>query len=298
MKKSEARWKYLMKRYITKIAAVAVLAFSFSSCLEVNNTVNLKKDGSGTFVEEVKLGGQIVTMLDSLSGLGGEGGEAKEMFSEEQAKERATKLGKGVKLTKFEKIEGEGSKGACMTFEFADINELQISLSESTSSLQQMGPPGAEPKAAANEKPITFQYKEGLLTLNNPSAEPNAEQQAEAKKALEEAKANLPEGAAIPDGDDPQAQQMQAMMMEMMKDMKMSLKINIVDGIAETNATHRDGNTVTLMEMNFGKLMENPEIMKELQKLNMQDPVEMQKKIATIEGVKAETKKSVTVKVK
>ncbi len=284
-----------MKHYFIKVAAVAVLAFSFSSCLEVNNTVNLKKDGSGTIVEEMKLGGQIVGML---AGLGGEGGGMEQMFSEEEGKKRATKLGKGVKLTKFEKIDADGSKGARMTFEFADINDVKLSLSDSTSSLEQMGPQGAEQEGKENEKPFTFDYKDGVLTMNNPSAEADAAKQAEAKKAMEEAKANLPEGLGIPDAEGPEAKQMQAMMMGMMKDMKMSLKINIVDGIAETDATHRDGNTVTLMDMNFGKLMENPEVMKDLQNLNMQDPAEMQKKLASIEGVKAEMKKTVTVKVK
>jgi hypothetical protein len=285
-----------MKQFYIKVSVAALLALSFSSCLEVNNTVNLKKDGSGTIVEEIKLGGQIVSMLDGVAGLGGEGGEKKEMFSEDKGKERAEKLGKGVTLTKFEKIEGNGSKGARMTFQFSDINTVQ--LSDSTSSLQQMGPLGADAKPADPEKPMTFIYKDGVLTLTNPSADSDAEKKADAKKAVDEMKAKLPEGADLPDAEGPEAQQMQAMMMEMMKDMKMSLKINIVDGIAETDATHRDGNTVTLMDMNFGKLMENPEVMKDLKNLNMQDPAEMQKKLANIDGVKAEAKKTITIKVK
>lgn len=286
-----------MKKYLIKSTAAAVLALSLSSCFEVSETVNLKKDGSGTIVEEIMLGGQVTSMMEGLAGLGGEGAKMPEMFSEEKGKERAEKFGDGVTLEKFEKIEKNGSKGARMTFHFNDINTVSLSLSESTSGLQDMAP--RQDAAAANpEKPMTFTYKDGVLTMTNPSAEPDEKQQAEAKKAMAEMKEKMPEGAPTPDAESPEGKQMQAMMMEMMKDMKMSLKINIVDGIAETNATHRDGNTVTLMDMNFGKLMENPESLKELQALNMQDPSEMQKKLASIDGVKAEMKKTLTIKVK
>ena len=48
------------------------------------------------------------------------------------------------------------------------------------------------------------------------------------------------------------------MMKQMFTDMKVSIKLVAESGIAETNATHNDGDTITLMEMDMGKLMENP----------------------------------------
>ena len=90
----------------------------------------------------------------------------------------------------------------------------------------------------------------------------------------------------------------QAMAMNMMKDMKMSLKVVIESGIAETDASFKDGNTITLTEMDMNKLLANPDAMKKLQNLNPQDPAEMQENLKGMDGVKVETKDKVTVKLK
>jgi hypothetical protein len=80
--------------------------------------------------------------------------------------------------------------------------------------------------------------------------------------------------------------------------MKMSLKVEIVDGIAETNATNVEGNTITLMDMAFGKLLANPEHMKKLNALKDSSPAEAAAAFKGVEGFKIETKDTVTVKVK
>ena len=95
--------------------------------------------------------------------------------------------------------------------------------------------------------------------------------------------------------DSPEAQ---AMMKQMFADMKMSLKLVIEPGIAETNASHKDGNTITLMEMNMGKLMENAETLKKLGKVNQNDPTATMDALKGIDGVKVETQKEVTVQLK
>jgi hypothetical protein len=110
------------------------------------------------------------------------------------------------------------------------------------------------------------------------------EADADADKAKEEEGAN-----------DAQAQ---AMAINMMKDMKMSLKIVIESGISETDATYKDGNTITLTEMNMNKLLANPNAMKKLQNIDPQNPAEIQNQFKGMEGVKVETKDKVTVKLK
>jgi hypothetical protein len=80
--------------------------------------------------------------------------------------------------------------------------------------------------------------------------------------------------------------------------MKMSAKIVVESGIAETNATHRDGNTVTLMEMDFGKLMADPKVAAKMQKLNLQDAAALQEDLKNIPGIKGEEKEKVTIKLK
>jgi hypothetical protein len=285
-----------MKRMKTiRGISAAVMALGLSSCLEVNETVTLKKDGSGTIVEETILGAQASAMMQMAALQGG--GEAPDMFGEESAKKRAEKFGKGVTVAKVEKINENGKTGSRVTFQFTDINTVTLDLSDGASSLSAMSPDAA---AAAEEKapdsqPFKFTYQDGQLTIINPK--PKKEDADAAKAALKDAAAKDDTPAAEEDAG-AEAAQMQAMAMQMMKDMKMSLKIVIEPGIAETDATHRDGNTITLMEMDMGKLMANPEVMKQMQGLDIQDPDALEKKLKGIEGVKGEEKEKVTVKVK
>lgn len=91
-------------------------------------------------------------------------------------------------------------------------------------------------------------------------------------------------------------QRAMAMMKQMCGDMKMSLKLAVEPGIGETNATHREGNTITLMEMNMGKIVENPDAMKKLGKMDpKQDPTVAMEALKGIDGIKVEAQKEVTV---
>lgn len=277
-----------------KWVPLAVTAAGLSSCIEINETVKLKKDGSGTIVEETIMGQQMSAMMDQLSALGGAAG-GNDMFSEEAAKKRAEKFGKGVTVNKVEKLDKNGSKGGRVTFSFTDINTVTLSLADGASGLSAMAPKGASgvEEKVKEATPITFNYKEGVLTINNPV--PSKEDLAEAKKEAKEATAS--EGATE-GAEGPEAAQMKAMGMQMMKDMKMSVKVVVEDGIAETDASIREGDTITLSSVDFGKLMENPEMAKKLEKLDMNNPAAMEEELKGIEGIKGETKSKVTVKVK
>ncbi len=269
--------------------SAAVIALGLSSCLEIHETIHLKKDGSGTIVEETLLGAQTSAMMQQLSAL--QGGQAPELLGEDAAKQRAEKFGKGVSVAKVEKIDKDGRTGSRVTFNFTDINTVTLNMSDGADALSDMSPQAA---AAAEEKaddvkPITFVYQDGLLTIQIP--QPKKEDIADAKDAAAEADTPAPEAG-------PQAAQMQAMAMQMMKDMKVSAKIIFEPGIAETNATYHDGNTITLMEMDMGKLMADPEMMKKMQNLDMKDPAVFEDKLKGMEGIKSETKDKITVKVK
>lgn len=282
----------MKKSAIIQSCSAGVLALALSSCIEVNETVNLKKDGSGTIVEETILGAQMSGMIQQMAALGGD--QAPDMFGEDAAKKRAEKFGKGVTVAKVEKISADGKTGARVTFNFTDINTVSIDMSDSASGLSDMAPPGAADEAkkeAGETKPITFSFKDGELTIINPQAKkpevPAVEKDA-APEDTDEAAADV----------GPEAEQMKAMAMGMMKDMKMTAKIVVESGIAETNATHHEGNTVTLMEMDFGKLMADPKVAAKMQNLDLQNPASLQEDLKDIPGIKGEEKEKVTIKLK
>ena len=80
--------------------------------------------------------------------------------------------------------------------------------------------------------------------------------------------------------------------------MKVAVRLVVEPGIAETDATHVDGNKVTLMEMNFGELMQNAEGMKVLEQMENKKPEELADMLKGIKGVKVETKEKVTIEIK
>ena len=271
-----------MKQILLASASILV-ALVLPGCLQSETTIHLNKDGSGTLVEQTTLGAQMLAMMDQMAGLGG--GDAKpkdpiaEMFSPEKAKARAATLGEGVTFEKSEPVEAGGGKGARTTYKFADINKLKIAPGEG---MKNISPMGAAAPATAKSEPVAFKFADGTLTIGMPETDkPEADKQPK------------------PDAQDAaQNPQMEAMMKQMLGDMKVSFKVVIEPGIAETDATNRDGNTITLMEMEMGKLLEKPETLKKLSAADQENPEATMELLKGLDGVKMETKKQVTVKLK
>lgn len=281
-----------MKKYLN-FACAALLALLTSSCLEHSATIRLNKDGSGTIVEETLFSAEASAMMAQMPA--GDGQDPLAQFADaEKAAAAAKKMGEGVTVEKAEKIDKDGRKGGRVTYKFKDINQVKFAFGQAMSDAgKDMGPPGApgdapdEGDAAKPEnKPITFTYKDGTLSLVNPELNKEAKKPAAGK-----------EGDAPDDAEEPDAQAM-AMMQGMFKDMRMALKIEIADGIAETDATHVKGNTVTLMDVAFGKLIADPANMKKLSSMQDSSPAEMAAAFKGIEGLEIETKEKITVKVK
>ena len=88
------------------------------------------------------------------------------------------------------------------------------------------------------------------------------------------------------------------MVKQMLGDMKISLKVVIEPGIASTTATHVTGNTVTLAEMDMGKVLDNPDAFKKLQGMDQKDPAKAMEAFKDFKGVKMESKKEITIKLK
>lgn len=274
---------------ILLLATSLLCALILPGCFRHHTTIRLNKDGSGTLVEETLLGAQMLGMLDQMAaGFGGGGAPpadpTKEMLSKEKAEKRAAELGEGVSFEKAEPINKDGSRGARVTYRFKDINQLKVSTGDGLKNAAPPGMPGAEAAAPKKQAPVSFTYQDGVLSIRMP--EPD-----------KEAKAAKPAGEAPEkmDLDNPQAQEM---MKQMMGDMKMSMRLVVEPGIAETTASHQDGNTITLMEMDFGKLVENADGLKKLSSVDQKDPTAAMEALKGLQGVKFEAKPEITVKVK
>lgn len=244
----------------------------FSSCLENETTVTLNKDGSGTIVEETYLAAQTIQMMSQFAEPGAPD-PAKEMFSEEKAKGKVAKMGEGVEYVKTEYLNENGKQGARVHYKFADINTLNLNPMGAVSDLSDM--PGEE--AEEDEETVTFAYADGILKIIVPPADFSDMGK---------------------DEDEGENAEMEAAMKEMMAGMRLNIKLVIADGIAETNATHVDGNTITLFDVQVDKMLEQEDELDEISKLAKTDMDAAKAKFAGLEGMKVEMKEDISVKIK
>lgn len=267
-----------MKKRMLSILGLA-MAFLLTSCLEYKTEITLNKDGSGTITEETVFGAQVIGMLEMAAAQGGETeNPLTELKDEAKAKAKAKTYGEGVTLEKIEEVKRDGGKGVKVTYKFTDINKITFNPGGSLGDMA----PGEEAVERVKEEEAKFEYADGKLTIILPQPE----------------KEDGEEGAKD-DGDaadelDPQA----AIAMQMMRGMKMSATLTAAPAIAETDATYHEGNTITLFEVDFNTIMDNPEGMKALQKLDMKDQAKTAEVLGKIKGVKAEAKEKVTLTIK
>lgn len=270
--------------------AATLFTLGLSGCLQIENVVQLQPDGSGRLEEKVVMSKAALAQIEQMAaGFGDLGGEKKdgkpakgfELMDEEKLKAAAAKMGEGVTFIGARKIDNESGSGFVATYAFTDINKLKLDQNPSDLMPTPGGKKGAAGPAGAKTEPVTFKFTKGTpseLTVKMPTPDLKA-----AAKQKEQAAAGM---------DDMAVQMMQ----QMFKDMKISMAIEVAGGITETNAEYRDGSRVTLMEMDFNKLLANPEKFKQLAKEKPKTIQESKALMKGIEGVKVETAPEVKIK--
>ena len=270
------------------VATVTALgaAFALSACFESEQVITVKKDGSGTVVTKMIMGAQAVAMMKAAQAQGGgaEGEKAKDpMLDPEQYKTKAAAMGDGVEFVDVKPLKlDDGREGAIATYKFADVRKLKAEPGDS---------PGGDEAAAGDAKKsqIAFGFTPGdnpKLTIVMP--QPPKEEE---KKKDDPAEPKVAE-------DDAQADAAMAMMAPMMQGMRVATKVKVEGEITKTNAAHKEGSTVTLMDIDMGKLLSNKEIMKKMKSPDDMKDFAKFAKIAKEAGATIEPSPEVTVEFK
>ena len=251
------------------LLGLAVMGLTLCSCFQVESTITVKKDGSGTVTEKMILGEQMKMML-AQAGAGGQDPMAK-MLDKTKAEARAKIMGEGVEVVSVEKIDANGKLGVKTTFKFADINKLKYS----ANGAMNMGDAPGDAAKKADDAGLTFKMADRKLTIIQ----------------------KVPQGdGKVDKPDQPEMDPQQlAMMQGMMKDMRVTTKVKIEPGINKTDATHVDGNTIILSDIQMGKVMADPEKLKALQGGDFD---QVKKALKGVDGIKFEEKESITVEMK
>ncbi len=185
-----------------------------------------------------------------------------------------------MKFVSAKKIDNEKGTGFVATYAFTDINKLKLDQNPGDAMPTPGGKKAPGGPGESKKEPVTFKFTKGSpaeLTVKMPVPD---------MKAVDKKKDQ-------PEGMEEMAMQM---MGQMFKDMKVTIAIEVAGAIKETNAEYKDGSRVTLMEMDFNKLLANPEKFKKLAKENPKTLQESKALMKGIDGVKVETAPEVKIK--
>ncbi|NOX66322.1 MAG: hypothetical protein GXO85_11185 [Chlorobi bacterium] len=259
---------------------ILLLVITLTGCIDVQYKMHLRTDGSGTIEEIVYMNSAMVQVLKGFMAMGNDSTQQKEfsLFDEDELRKEAKDLGTGVRYVSGEELKDNGREGYRAVFEFDDVNKIKMNedVSDKTPSL------GVEETPEDN---ITFKFIKGspatlMIYMPNDNEEGN-----EVEEEVEV------EADSVGNQDEEWTDEMK----NMMKDFRISIQIELDGDIVETNATNVDGSTITLLEMSFNKLLEDPEKFKKLKGLDDASYEETKELLKDIPGVKFEMNEEVKV---
>lgn len=276
---------------LAKSVAVLLAVVSLAGCIDMKQVIKLKPDGSGTIEVTVLMSkmvlGQMKAMMSQMEKeMGGNKAGQQEMFKEEEAKQKAAKMGEGVTFVSFKKLETDRGEGFVAVYAFKDITKVKVDQNPSDAMPSNMPSDGQQ----KTKEEIAFEFKKGkvsLLTIKMPKDKAVNDKDDKTTKEDDKSSANEQEDAAG---------------MEMAKqffaDMKITMIIEVQGKIVKTNATHVKNTQITLMEMDFGKLIQDAQKFKEYNKAKPKTLEESKKLMSQIPGMKIELNDVVKVEFK
>jgi hypothetical protein len=312
------------------MAMMLVMAGFLSGCIDNTTVVEVRQDGSGTVTEVTYISPAMDQMMNQMmqgmmaamsNAAPGEGGKMEvsvtkqdnsKLLDRKQYEVKAAQMGEGVTVANVtEAKRKDGAAGVRVDYAFEDITKLKIQAGSSPESTLGLGGEGMEPgKSTKKNKPMTFAFTAGTpakLIITIPPDEKAASAGAIDPGEMIETNGVVQSDEEGQPASDPNDKAMENTMISMMKDFRLVLRIKVDGEIQKSNATFvQVGGTshkkqyVTLFNVEFGKLMGDPELfakyadkLGELQSLG--DSPEGKKILMDFPGIQVETAKRIEI---
>jgi len=270
-----------MKKIFTTSIMLIISTVLFTGCLEVNTTIHLNKDGSGTLEESVLMSSEVLQMISAFaSSFDSTKADSNKfsLFKEDELRADTSKYGSGIKYITGKEIKENGKEGYRAIYSFTDINKLQIN--QNPNSKIEME--GVEFEKDTSNEFLDFSFVPGetsRLTIKSPLNRAK-------DVSNEEVPTNDTTSADFKEMDE---------FLKLMKDMHISLKLDINGKITETTASYVEGSEITLFDINFNGLFDNPEKLKKFKTENPRNIEEIKEIMKDIPGIKVELNNEVNV---
>jgi len=264
-----------------KFVVLLIISLALMGCFESLILLRVNKDGSGTIEETVVISDAFMELMKSFSGQEAEEPEAEEdLVDEEQLAEKASSMGEDVRLVSAEAVKTDRGAGYKAIYSFPDINTVRINQNPGENvTAPSMGGEQEQPV----EEWLRFKFTRGgtaTLEILYPQ-DLEVEQEEESSEGDVDMESN-PE--------------MMEMMRQLYQDMHIGIAVEVDGRITETNASYVDGSTVTLMDVDFAKILEDEQKFKDLLSANPNTIEEMKKIIQDNPGIKVEIEENIRIR--
>ncbi len=268
-----------MKTRMLFILGAAVLC---SACLRATTVITVRPDGSGTIDQEIGMtavaAGFIKGFGDAAAEAGAEKAEKKQdtaLFTEAEARKAAEQM--GVRFVSGEPIKNDQLEGYRAKYAFDDISRLTLNKEGATGAASPAGPAGS------TVPPYGFQFTKGkdtsTLVINMPPLD---------SSKLQGGLGGMTGQGGKP-GSDAQDKQALAMVKMMMSGMFVDVTLAVEGKIRKANVPVAGDGRITLVQLDFNKLLEDPAGMDKLQ--NAKDA----KALQSVPGLKVPLDSKLTI---
>lgn len=261
-----------LRRFAGVLACAA--ASLLTGCFQSSTLVKLNPDGSGTIEQTLSVATRLMALAPTEADKKSAADELKEMFSVEQAKAAAARMGPGVSFVSAGKIDTPERTGLKAVYAFKDVRTLTLTLINNPFDIDLGG---------NSEEPMSLVFTHlpnghALLTIKN-------DDMADAMK---------PPTKLGPGGsrDNDEAEKM---MNRMLEGLKLDLTIQ-VGHLVKTNIPYVVGGTVTLLSVDFDQVLANTAALDKLDKLDKAETMaEVKVALHGVKGIKINVEPQLTI---
>lgn len=264
-------------RSVLKIAGALLAILVLGGCLQSEKTVTIRPDGSGVVEERFLMRSEFVQMIAGMSQEAT--GESFSLLDREQLREAASEMGSGVTFESVEPLETDWGQGYVARYTFEDIGELRIN----------QNPGDNVPDQGSSQGPDmeTTEYLQFSFQAGNPAR----------------LQIDMPEPTEVSDGEEEGESDSEgeidpsqlSQIMQFYQDMRIALRFRFESAIVSTNASYRDGNTVTLMNIDFNEILQDQETARRIFSQESPSLAGAQDILSEYPGVQVEPQSSISV---
>ena len=274
-----------MKKLFASLT-IFFVALVIAGCVDVETKIKVNKDGSGTIEETMLMSSEMVEMMKQfMSGFATDSTNTQEfnLYNEEDLKNKASDYGDGVVFLSGKELKQDGREGYTAIYSFADLNKLKFDQNPDSKMPEGIEAADQEPK---QKEYITFKFNRdngSEITINMPPA------------SEENGKTDSNMDAENTNADSMNTADL-TKLKTLLKDFNISLVVETDGEIKETNANYADKSSVTLFDLNFNLLLDDPKKLEALKKVNPGDMQGVKDLLKDVPGVKIETNNPVKIK--